>query len=147
MSQDTRKDKRAKVVSLNVRYKSATVDEFIENHSHDVSKGGIFRKRKGRTAGTRSYMSPEQVRGEALDGRADIYSFGATMYEVITGRPPFRAGSPVELLNKQITEKPQSPRSIKFQNGLGGWRPPWLLSLLPRTTRRFKPKRLLQLRR
>lgn len=44
MSQDERKDKRAKVVSLNVRYKSATVDEFIENHSHDVSKGGIFVK-------------------------------------------------------------------------------------------------------
>jgi uncharacterized protein (TIGR02266 family) len=44
MSQDTRRDKRAKTVSLNVRYKSATVDEFIENHSHDVSKGGIFVK-------------------------------------------------------------------------------------------------------
>ncbi|MCA9591597.1 MAG: TIGR02266 family protein, partial [Myxococcales bacterium] len=44
MSQDTRKDKRAKVVSLNVRYKSATVDEFIENHSHDISKGGLFVK-------------------------------------------------------------------------------------------------------
>jgi uncharacterized protein (TIGR02266 family) len=44
MSQDTRKDQRARVVSLNVRYKSATVDEFIENHSHDVSRGGIFVK-------------------------------------------------------------------------------------------------------
>ena len=44
MTQDTRKDKRAKIVSLNVRYKSATVDEFIENHSYDVSKGGIFIK-------------------------------------------------------------------------------------------------------
>jgi uncharacterized protein (TIGR02266 family) len=44
MTQDTRKDPRAKIVSLNVRYKSATVDEFIENHSHDVSKGGIFIK-------------------------------------------------------------------------------------------------------
>jgi serine/threonine protein kinase len=77
-----------------------------------VSKHGFFRRRKGRTAGTRSYMSPEQVRGESLDGRADVYSFGATMYEVITGRPPFRASSPVELLNKQITEKPLSPRSI-----------------------------------
>jgi len=41
MTQDTRKDPRAKIVSLNVRYKSATVDEFIENHSHDVSKGGL----------------------------------------------------------------------------------------------------------
>ncbi|MEO7110413.1 MAG: TIGR02266 family protein [Polyangiaceae bacterium] len=44
MSQDTRKDPRAKIVSLNVRYKSATVDEFIDNHASDVSKGGIFIK-------------------------------------------------------------------------------------------------------
>jgi uncharacterized protein (TIGR02266 family) len=44
MTQDTRKDRRAKIVSLNVRYKSATVDEFIDNHSHDVSKGGLFIK-------------------------------------------------------------------------------------------------------
>ena len=44
MSQDTRRDPRAKIVSLNVRYKSATVDEFIDNHSHDVSKGGLFIK-------------------------------------------------------------------------------------------------------
>jgi uncharacterized protein (TIGR02266 family) len=44
MSQDTRKDPRAKVLSMTVRYKSATIDEFIENHSHDVSRGGIFIK-------------------------------------------------------------------------------------------------------
>src|SRR5207247_408302 len=74
-----------------------------------VSKGSMFR-RKVRTAGTRSYMSPEQIRGEALDGRADVYSFGASVYEVVTGRPPFRAASPVELLNKHIVEKPTSPQ-------------------------------------
>src|SRR5579859_7658010 len=44
MSQDTRKDRRVKIVSLNVRYKSATVDEFIENHGVDVSRGGIYIK-------------------------------------------------------------------------------------------------------
>src|ERR1700744_1238453 len=44
MGQDTRKDPRAKVLSMTVRYKSATVDEFIEHHSHDVSRGGIFIK-------------------------------------------------------------------------------------------------------
>ena len=44
MNQDTRKDRRVKIVSLNVRYKSATVDEFIENHAHDVSRGGIYIK-------------------------------------------------------------------------------------------------------
>jgi uncharacterized protein (TIGR02266 family) len=44
MTQDTRKDRRVKIVSLNVRYKSATVDEFIENHALDVSRGGIYVK-------------------------------------------------------------------------------------------------------
>jgi serine/threonine protein kinase len=71
--------------------------------------GRLFR-RKGKVAGTRSYMSPEQIRGAALDGRADIYSFGAMCYEVVTGRPPFRASSSQELLTKHLTEKPASPR-------------------------------------
>src|SRR6266545_2856831 len=44
MAQDTRKDPRAKVLTMTVRYKSATIDEFIEHHSHDVSRGGIFIK-------------------------------------------------------------------------------------------------------
>jgi len=74
-----------------------------------VARKRMF-SRKGQAAGTRSYMSPEQIRGEPLDGRADIYSFGATMYEVVTGRPPFRAASPHELLAKQIAEKATSPQ-------------------------------------
>ena len=44
MSQDTRKDPRAKVLTMTVRYKSATLDEFIEHHSYDVSRGGMFIK-------------------------------------------------------------------------------------------------------
>jgi len=74
-----------------------------------VSTRRFFRRRKGRAAGTRSYMSPEQIRGAGLDGRADIYSFGVSMYEVLTGRPPFRASTP-ELLNKHFIEKPVSPQ-------------------------------------
>ncbi len=66
--------------------------------------------RKARAQGTRSYMSPEQIRGLALDARADVYSFGASAYELITGRTPFRAGSNQELLQKHISEKPVSPR-------------------------------------
>ena len=69
----------------------------------------LFRRR-GKVQGTRSYMSPEQIRGEPLDGRADIYSFGATAYELTTGRPPFRGSSSQELLTKHLIEKPVSPR-------------------------------------
>jgi serine/threonine-protein kinase len=74
-----------------------------------MTRGKMFRK-KGAVAGTRSYMSPEQIRGEGLDSRADVYSFGATMYEVVTGRPPFRAASPQDLLAKHVAEKPTSPQ-------------------------------------
>jgi serine/threonine protein kinase len=69
----------------------------------------LFR-RKGKAQGTRSYMSPEQIRGEYLDGRADIYSFGATCYELLTTRPPFRASSAQDLLAKHIVEKPVTPQ-------------------------------------
>jgi len=73
--------------------------------------GGLFGgKKKSRIQGTRSYMSPEQVRGEGLDPRADLYSFGATMYELLTGRPPFVASNPSDLLTKQLAEKPTSPQ-------------------------------------
>jgi serine/threonine protein kinase len=70
--------------------------------------GRLFR-RKEKAQGTRSYMSPEQIRGLNLDGRADIYSFGASAFEIVAGRPPFRAASSQELLAKHIAEKPVSP--------------------------------------
>ena len=76
-------------------------------------KQGLFARvfgRKVKPAGTRSYMSPEQIRGGNIDARADVYSFGAGVYELMTGRPPFRAGSSNELLNKHIFEKPATPQ-------------------------------------
>jgi serine/threonine protein kinase len=57
--------------------------------------------------GTHSYMSPEQIRGQPLDARADIYSFGCTVHEFFTGKPPFTAGSPNELLQRHLSSKPQ----------------------------------------
>ena len=71
----------------------------------------LFRSR-GKAMGTRSYMSPEQIRNEILDARADIYSFGATCYELVTSRPPFRGTSSQDLLQKHILEKPASPQSL-----------------------------------
>jgi eukaryotic-like serine/threonine-protein kinase len=68
-----------------------------------------FAKKQKTTVGTRTYMSPEQIRGQILDQRADLYSFGVTAYEVIANRPPFRAASSQELLTKHIVEKPITP--------------------------------------
>jgi serine/threonine-protein kinase len=61
---------------------------------------------KGPVQGTRSYMSPEQIRNELLDGRSDIYSWAASIYEIVTQRPPFRAASNQQLLQKHILDKP-----------------------------------------
>jgi serine/threonine protein kinase len=71
----------------------------------------LFR-RKGKVQGTRSYMSPEQIRGQPLDGRSDVYSFGCLAYELVTGKTPFRANSAQELLTKHIVEKPVSPAQL-----------------------------------
>ena len=70
----------------------------------------LFRRR-GKAQGTRTYMSPEQIRDQILDQRADIYSFGATAYELVAQRPPFRGATQQDLLQKQIVEKPITPQT------------------------------------
>lgn len=52
--------------------------------------------------GTRSYMAPEQIRAQALDARADIYSFGCVLYEVLAGKLPYTGTSSADLLNKHL---------------------------------------------
>jgi type II secretory ATPase GspE/PulE/Tfp pilus assembly ATPase PilB-like protein len=58
------------------------------------------------TMGTVYYMSPEQVRGEKLDARSDIWSLGATLYEMLGGKRPFQADTPVAVMNQILTEDP-----------------------------------------
>ena len=62
--------------------------------------------------GTPYYMAPEQVRGEPLDARADLYSLGATLYRVLTGEPPFEAPSPMSVLAKHLTDDVVPPRRL-----------------------------------
>ena len=61
---------------------------------------------KAPVQGTYSYMAPEQIRGQACDERADIYSFGCMVYELMAGKLPYTASSPSELLNKHLKARP-----------------------------------------
>jgi serine/threonine-protein kinase len=68
--------------------------------------------RPGTTMGSVYYMSPEQVRGGTVDARSDIYSFGVTLYEMLTGRKPFQAETSYSVLNAQLNEAPTPPVQI-----------------------------------
>ncbi len=70
-----------------------------------VMKSGMLGKLFGSKQviqGTRSYMSPEQIRGGDIDFRSDIYSFGCTLFEVVAGKPPYTGTNADDLLNRHL---------------------------------------------
>ena len=75
---------------------------------------------KGKAYGTPYYISPEQIRGEMdVDGRADIYSLGATFYHLVTGRVPFMADDPAEVMRKHLKEPLVPPDHINTSLSAG----------------------------
>jgi serine/threonine-protein kinase len=66
----------------------------------------------GIVCGTPEYMSPEQGRGDELDARSDLYGVGVIFYQLLTGRLPFEADSPTQVVLMHISEPPKDPRAV-----------------------------------
>lgn len=71
-----------------------------------MAMGATRLTHEGRAVGTLHYMSPEQSRGDSVDGRSDIFSLGAVFYEMISGRPPFSGDHPAAVQHAIATETP-----------------------------------------
>ncbi len=78
----------------------ARVDDLISVTTHTL------------TLGTPEYMAPELLESSLVDGRADLYSLGATLYECLTGKLPFVASSPMELVRLHAQDNPPDPRQL-----------------------------------
>ncbi|WP_217177006.1 Stk1 family PASTA domain-containing Ser/Thr kinase [Streptomyces sp. AC495_CC817] len=66
--------------------------------------------------GTAAYFSPEQAKGEPVDARADLYSTGVVLYELLTGRQPFRGESPVAVAYQHVSETPVPPTEVNEES-------------------------------
>ncbi|WP_439662457.1 Stk1 family PASTA domain-containing Ser/Thr kinase [Lentzea sp. HUAS TT2] len=62
--------------------------------------------------GTAQYLSPEQARGESVDGRSDVYAAGCVLFELLTGEPPFTGDSPVAVAYQHVREDPKAPSQL-----------------------------------
>lgn len=66
----------------------------------------------GAIVGTPSYMAPEQIKGQVIDGRADVYALGVIFYEMVTGQKPYTANTPIEVTLKHINAPIPKPRLV-----------------------------------
>lgn len=91
----------------------------------------------GMTMGTPLYMSPEQVQGQAVDVRSDLYSLGVTIYHLLAGRPPFEAETPLALAVKHLHEQAKPIAEARLSGDL----PIWLSTAIDRLMEKAPDKR------
>jgi eukaryotic-like serine/threonine-protein kinase len=95
------KDGRVKILDFGLAKQTV-----VATHPDDATLTSNPRTSAGMVLGTVGYMAPEQVRGEAADHRADIFSFGAVLYEMLAGQRAFQRNSSVETMNAILKEEP-----------------------------------------
>src|SRR5207244_5664341 len=84
----------------------------IEKNLEDATESISHLSRDGLLVGTIAYMSPEQLRGEKLDYRTDIFSLGTVLYEMVCGKNPFTRETNAEVISAILTSKPTPLRQI-----------------------------------
>jgi eukaryotic-like serine/threonine-protein kinase len=93
------------------------VDFGLGKALHPEASGGSMTERD-LILGTPEYMSPEQVRGDDVDHRGDIYAAGVILFELLTGRAPYRANSPMNTMTAHLHEPIPSVRSVSPERGI-----------------------------
>lgn len=110
------KDGHIKLLDFGLAKDQSTVMNTSSSNSATVT----VRTARGVVMGTAPYMAPEQVRGESVDYRADIFSFGAVLYEILSGKRAFSGDSSVETMNAILKSDPPEidSSSVKIPPGL-----------------------------
>ncbi|XXT19970.1 serine/threonine-protein kinase [Sorangium sp. So ce429] len=89
----------------------------------ELRPGSVMLTQEGMVFGTPEFMSPEQAQGKVLDARSDIYSLATILYEVLTGKLPFEARTPMEYIQHHVTKSPipidERVPGKHFPQGLG----------------------------
>ena len=101
----------------------AADNAFVSDFGIARSLGGVALTRTGMVVGTPNYLSPEQARGDEVDGRSDLYALGIIFFEMLTDELPFRGGSDSEVLAQRLVGTPSLAQ-------LEGTTPPRVLSIV-----------------